>query len=961
MGIFDRLGDRVGKIFDEVFVPEDIKDLIEEGRIALERDPQRAIAPLREAIKRRGDLAEARLLLGAALLALNDAPGAVQELTLARDLAPQNHEISVELGRALLAMGEIKTAKLAFQVGLENESTRPGAYAGLGECYARSKEYQKAIREYQKALSAARKTAEEMTPVERARIALRLGECYAALPDEAAIPYLRQASSSAALDKTMRARAYSRLGEALKKAGDPIGAAGAYEEAVALEPESVSYLRGLAAARKANNDLEGARTQIMRALELSPDDPASRNLLGTLYREAGENALALQEFERAIAQDPKALPILRNAARAALAHGDGRAAQKASERLLEQSPEDALGLAARGLYRLTQGETFAAISDLEKALLDASTPPDVEVILARALSATGQKERAISLVRKAVEREVDHLTARRLFSELIQPAQPPKELAAISKAFYQFTISHPELAHLTPRAEEAGSSLDRPMLLVVMGEFNAGKSTFVNALVGENVAAMGVTPTTATINVLKFGAQRVARVWTRDGQSKEMTFEEAKTSLARLEADEARQIDRVELIVPNPALERVHLVDTPGLNSLLPEHEEITKRFVERADAVIWLFDVGQAGKSTERRILELIHGHKAKTLGVVNKIDRANIEEREQVFSFLKGELGEYFESLLGVSARKALQGTLQKNDEELSQSGFDELRSHLEREYFTPSRAIVAAGVKERLRLLAVEAEAASQKRLARLSEARQALSSVKEATQVKIKTFRIFAVQEASAVGAAVLGLAKDAAVEVLDFARPRRGIWGSNEADPEDRAYLVKILEGRLTEIIHEAKARAVSRATQLSNELMQSLWLALPEGEADTAFATGRARIQGLWEASRAREAEMAARVYERFLAFAHGFLRGGRLDSFFQKTLKRLDLDLPTVEAALRDAFPTETEAGIARPLSLWGEQSFTAWEEGINKLLGLFVAEQVLTESSLAAPAKAYREALSR
>ena len=85
-------------------------------------------------------------------------------------------------------------AKIAFQLGLESEFTRAGAYAGLGECYARTKEYQKAIREFQKAMSAARRGAEEMTPQERSRIALRLGECYAALQDEAAIPFLRQAS-----------------------------------------------------------------------------------------------------------------------------------------------------------------------------------------------------------------------------------------------------------------------------------------------------------------------------------------------------------------------------------------------------------------------------------------------------------------------------------------------------------------------------------------------------------------------------------------------------------------------------------------------------------------------------------------------------------------------------------------------------------------------------------------------
>src|SRR5690606_8616495 len=151
-----------------------------------------------------------------------------------------------------------------------------------------------------------------------------------------------------------------------------------------------------------------------------------------------------------------------------------------------------------------------------------------------------------------------------------------------------------------------------------------------------------------------------------------------------------------ELFLPNPALERVNLVDTPGLNSLLPEHEETTRRFVERSDAVIWLFDVAQAGKLTEKRMLDLVKDHRAKTLGVVNKIDRVSEDQKNEVFSFLKEELGDYFESILGVSAREALSGELSRDGEQRKESGFEALRAHLEAEYFIPSRAIVAAGVR-------------------------------------------------------------------------------------------------------------------------------------------------------------------------------------------------------------------------------------------------------------------------
>lgn len=961
MGIFDRIGDRVGRIFDEVFVPEDVRGLLEEGRRLMQaRNPRAAIMPLREAVTRRGDFPEARLMLGVALLQEGDARAAVNELTLARDLAPQNPEISVELGRALLALGELRPAKLAFRLGLEDERTRPSAHAGLADCHARAKEHRKATREYQKALASARRGQQDLSDEERAKISLRLGESYAALGDDAGIPYLRQASVSNALPPSLRGRAYQRLGESLRKADDAEGARTAFEEALALDPQSVPLLRAVAGARKAANEKDGARAALQQLFALAPEDPAGRNLSGILYREAGELPQALDEFERALARDPEAAPILRNAARAALSLGNGLAAERFALSLLALDPEDAIGLAARGLARVQRGDYAAARDDLERALRDESAPVDVEVILARVLSAAGERARGLALARRAVERDPSHEAARALLRELVAPPPPPKELAALAASLYQFTLSRPELGQLAPRAEEASHALERPMLLVVMGEFNAGKSTFVNALLGEEATAMGVTPTTATINVLRYGATRVARVWGRDGASRDLSPEDARHVLTRLEADEARAIDRVEIFVPNPALERVHLVDTPGLNSLLPEHEEVTRRFVERADAVVWLFDIGQAGKSTERRVLDLIQGHKAKTLGVVNKIDRVSEAERTQVFGFLTSELGAYFESILGVSARRGLKAILEKDEPGQRESGFSALRAHLESEYFAKSRAIVADGVRERLRLLVLEATEILALRAGRLALAQEAVSAAAELARQRQRSFRVFAAQEASALGAAVLGLASGAAEEVLDFVRPRRSVWGSNEADPEDRAYLVELVENRLSELVNDAKARARERARSLVEELTQAASQGLAEGTGDPVLEAARARLLALREAAQARESEMTARVYDRFLAFAQGYLRGGRLDEFFQKTLRRLDLDRATVEAALKDAFPVETDTWIERPLSAWGDESCSAWHDGARRVAGVLAAERLASEASAQQPTRALLDALS-
>jgi hypothetical protein len=72
--------------------------------------------------------------------------------------------------------------------------------------------------------------------------------------------------------------------------------------------------------------------------------------------------------------------------------------------------------------------------------------------------------------------------------------------------------------------------------------------------------------------------------------------------LTALRADEARSIRMVEIFLPVETLRRVEIVDTPGLNSILPEHERVTRDFLQEADAIVWVFAIGQAAKATERR-----------------------------------------------------------------------------------------------------------------------------------------------------------------------------------------------------------------------------------------------------------------------------------------------------------------------------------------------------------------------
>ena len=110
--------------------------------------------------------------------------------------------------------------------------------------------------------------------------------------------------------------------------------------------------------------------------------------------------------------------------------------------------------------------------------------------------------------------------------------------------------------------EQSIRQLDELFLLVIVGEFNAGKSTFINAIVGRALLPEGVTSTTTRIHRLQFGA------------------------------DESREVQNgglEQITAPVDLLRQVTLVDTPGTNALDREHEAITDQFVPKADLVLFV------------------------------------------------------------------------------------------------------------------------------------------------------------------------------------------------------------------------------------------------------------------------------------------------------------------------------------------------------------------------------------
>lgn len=198
--------------------------------------------------------------------------------------------------------------------------------------------------------------------------------------------------------------------------------------------------------------------------------------------------------------------------------------------------------------------------------------------------------------------------------------------------------------------------------LVVLGEFNHGKTTFVNALLGAPVLPAGVTPTTAVIHHIVHGTSPGASAVSTDGSRIELTVSELGDYVVGGKAarDDVRY---VEVRHPAPLLAGgVVLVDTPGVNDLNLSRAEITYSYIPRADAVLFLLDAGQILKESERAFLEqkLLAASRDKVLFVVNKIDLLTSAEREEALSYATANLARLVPSprVYAVSAQRALAG---------------------------------------------------------------------------------------------------------------------------------------------------------------------------------------------------------------------------------------------------------------------------------------------------------------
>ena len=903
MSLWSRVQRRLGDLAGELVLDE-YRDQLDQAQLLLGGgDTGAAIEVLEALLVAKPDHGQALIVLGEARLVAQDPQRAQIAFERALKLRGADPAALVGLGLALvgLARYEPALASLGRAVGeaAGDRAILADAYRGLGIAWRRLGDVDKSIRELRKAVAEDGDDAEARGVLGEALVAdggpydeaLRhLERAAAAEPPPAVALY---ALGRLSLVEGSVAIAAGRLGHARELAdrdATPLGAQ------IRLD---VIIAQGDAAL--AERDATRAHGFYLEALQVEPRRAELHAKIAQVHRSIGNLDAALASFERALALGA-GLETLRAAVDAAITAGDVQRQARWSSDLLTQDPTDVRAIVARGAAMAeAQPEAARALFALAAARDDV----DAHVWLAR-LALPGDPAAAATSALAALRVAPRHGPARQILTEAraAELGSPGPEIAELADFLQRLAGKRRELGHLVGDISRAAANLDQPLLVTVMGEFSSGKSSFVNAFIGADVAPTGITPTTATINVVRYGRERGGRILAADGAALELGWDALMAHLRGLTPEAARAIDRVEILVPLPQLEKINIVDTPGLNSIQPEHEATARAFIGRADAVVWVFTASQGGKASEKRALASIRDEGKRVLGVLNKADQLSADETREVVAFITGELGELVEAVVPFAARRALAWKKTGAGDDGNWAALD---GALEQRFFQQARQLKRDGCARALRHVVAEARAAIDALRSHAMTAEDAARAGRDELLASASEFAAAGVlAERKALSDATSALYRRAAREVLDLVRPRRLPFASHSATIADRDYLIALLSSGFEAAIEGGRRRVAADLTVRSR---------LAETAARTlAAALGVDVVGDLQRAADDRIGLALSRVFDRARAFLRGYLEGGYVEAFFRNDVPRLELAEDAVYHALVRGAP-DLDRELGEPL----------------------------------------------
>ena len=254
------------------------------------------------------------------------------------------------------------------------------------------------------------------------------------------------------------------------------------------------------------------------------------------------------------------------------------------------------------------------------------------------------------------------------------------------------------LRRLRSLAEEAGSSTICPKIdaeiqklneerfhLVVLGQFKRGKTTFINAILGEPLLPMAIVPLTSILTLIRHSQQKQVEVIFQDNRKLVIHPSELEEYVTeRGNPNNQRRVRYVEIRHPSEFLrEGIVLIDTPGIGSLFLHNTETTSDFIPNIDAAIFVLSADPPLTQTEYEFLDDVNKYVRKIFFVLNKVDMLTSNELEEIISYstqtLKEKFSAHHSEIIPLSARKALEGKIHNNEQAVRQSCLHEVEASI------------------------------------------------------------------------------------------------------------------------------------------------------------------------------------------------------------------------------------------------------------------------------------------
>ncbi|MFN8671805.1 MAG: dynamin family protein [Candidatus Sericytochromatia bacterium] len=483
--------------------------------------------------------------------------------------------------------------------------------------------------------------------------------------------------------------------------------------------------------------------------------------------------------------------------------------------------------------------------------------------------------------------------------------------------------------NIEDKLDELIYELNQPVNIAIMGEFKAGKSTFINALLGKELAPMGVTPTTATLNFFKYGKENKIKILYKnniENAIKEIPIEEITnfTDERVLDKKTIENVDFLEIYYNWDKLRDINIIDTPGLNAGIERHEEITQNFIKKADLVIWIFDIEQTGKFSEKQAFDKIKAFNKNIIAIINGSDKVeDKEEINEVVEYLKEALGEYFINILAVSSKKALYGKITNN---YNEKDFITLETYLEKNIYAEILSIKSKSIENNLIFLIKELNNLinneDRLHLDILDKFYLLQEKISLLDKELIKNEFDFKNNLKAELELFYLKLAQ----EIKVFIRPKQGVlenvFGKNKFEQEELNFTIRKIYNENKELLFDYSENLKNISKNTSQKLLYSISEDLVKHNFEHTFfdILNTLKIDNI-----------EANIINPNINYLLGYIEGGSIEKLFNELSIENDLSERNIYQKLIKYLPNITES-LENSFITWKNNYIKALENFINK-----------------------------